>query len=145
MCSGHSHCNPYCNPVERGGVACSDSRSLRECRTVVHDVRADDRCAGRSPSHCAAAPRPEPTLNLSGGGGPSINSAQLLPPTPPLPRASACRTQTVTLAPPNASRFAVPFFLLALPILFFKSFNSTIEILIIFGVVEFVSDCLKSK
>ncbi|CAH2073835.1 unnamed protein product, partial [Iphiclides podalirius] len=45
-------------------------------------MRADDRCAGRTPSHCAAA-RAAPTLNLKRGGGgrvrrgePSINSAQ---------------------------------------------------------------------
>lgn len=31
-------------------------------------MRADDRCAGRTPSHCAAA-RAAPTLNLRRGGG----------------------------------------------------------------------------
>ncbi|KPI91516.1 hypothetical protein RR46_15020 [Papilio xuthus] len=70
-------------------------------------MRADDRCAGRTPSHCAAA-RADTTLNLkregSGGpgrGAPSINSAQIPPPAPrppaPLAQPYDPRSQVPTI------------------------------------------------
>lgn len=67
-------------------------------------MRADDRCAGRTPSHCAAA-RAAPTLNLrrgergarGEGGAPSINSAQAPAPASQ-PLSTTCATYRLSLA-----------------------------------------------
>lgn len=62
-------------------------------------MRADDRCAGRTPSHCAAA-RAEPTLNLTRGErgareGGAVNKLR----AGPCPRAT--RPLSPSLAPPT--------------------------------------------
>lgn len=80
----------HCNPYMFHDVMVRDL-ALKWAVGIV--AGADDRCAGRTPLHCAAA-RAAPTLNLSGDarGEGAVNNRARFPPRPrerPPPRAEA--------------------------------------------------------
>lgn len=128
--NSHNHCNPNsCNPMwvlaqQSAECAWTAEQSwamvANSCRSVERErytdiaiaKRADDRCAGRTPSHCAAA-RAAPTLNLkrgaaaARGGAPSINSAQApAPANSPSARPPSAYRATYHLNLDGLTRFA---------------------------------------